>query len=299
MEAEPPRRRRLTLSLRVMMLLVLVVACWLGSISNKARQQRVAVAAITQSHGSVRYDWEFVNGTLTPGREPAAPRWLRRALGDEFFQHVVQVDLRDYSPPEGRLQRLGPRPEVILAHLRVLPYLQRLYFDDDLATDEGLRNIAGLTDLEVLFIYGSYKLGDAGIAHLAGLKNLKWLMIENSRMTDQGLANLKGLTRLEILALGGGHVSDDGLVHVGGLKGVIMLGLKGGDNISDAGLAHLAKLTKLQYLSIQKGRVSDRGLECLRGLTKLRKISIGDTMVADEGIKKLKEAVPSLKSVVQ
>jgi hypothetical protein len=167
----------------MLMLLVLVLACWLGWITNKARQQRVAVTAITQSHGSVRYDWEFVNGKLTTGRELAAPRWLRRALGDEFFQEVVEVALHDEDIHKGRFPTPRPMTQAVLAHLRWLPRLKRLHLEGDQATDEGLRNIAGLTNLEILFILDAKGLGDAGVAHLAGLKKLMtgWPMSRASR----------------------------------------------------------------------------------------------------------------------
>ena len=76
-------------------------------IVNNARQQREAVAALQKFGGFVHYDWEFVDGPvkvprgnsiwmpswgkLTPGRKPWAPDWLRRALGDEYFQSIVHV----------------------------------------------------------------------------------------------------------------------------------------------------------------------------------------------------------------
>ena len=104
-----PRRRWKTISLRGSLLLVLAIALWLGWVVNKARQQREAVAALQKFGGFVHYDWEFVNGpvkvprgnllwkptwgTLTPGRRPWAPDWMRRALGDEYFQSLAHVSL--------------------------------------------------------------------------------------------------------------------------------------------------------------------------------------------------------------
>jgi hypothetical protein len=57
----------------------------------------------------VHYDWEFVDGLVkvprgnllwmpswgkfTPGKKPWLPDWLRRALGDEYFQSIVHVSL--------------------------------------------------------------------------------------------------------------------------------------------------------------------------------------------------------------
>jgi Leucine-rich repeat (LRR) protein len=293
-----PFSRRLTFSLRTSMLLVPVVAAWLGWITHRARVQRDAVAAIRDFGGTVRFDWQFVDGTLTSGREPAAPRWLRRALGDEFFQEVVYVDLFDEDMNNGRFPRLRPMTQAVLAHLRWLPRLTRLHLEGDQATDEGLSNIVDLTGLEALTIWGAKELGDDGIAHLGRLKRLKCLMIENSRMTDLGLGRLKGLTKLERLILTGNQLTDEGLAQIEGLKELSCLCV-GGGNITDAGLVHLAGLTNLEDLDIQRSEVSDRGLDHLKGLTKLRVISIVETKITDEGIKKLQEAVPSLKRVVR
>ena len=66
-------RRRLSLSLRESMLLVLGLGLWLGWQARLAREQREAVAAIEEYGGFVRFDWEFVDGKPVTGaaRGPA------------------------------------------------------------------------------------------------------------------------------------------------------------------------------------------------------------------------------------
>ena len=66
-------RRRLSLSLRGSMLLVLCLGLWLGWQARLARQQREAVAAIEEYGGFVRFDWEFVDGKPVPGAAPSGP----------------------------------------------------------------------------------------------------------------------------------------------------------------------------------------------------------------------------------
>ena len=84
-----PKRRWKTVSLRGLLVLVLVIALWLGWIVQKVRQQREAVAALQKFGGFVHYNWEFVDGPvkvpygnliwqptwgkLTPGRRPWCP----------------------------------------------------------------------------------------------------------------------------------------------------------------------------------------------------------------------------------
>src|SRR4051794_4738222 len=96
MESAIPRkpiRRHLRVSLRVLMLVVLCSGSWIGWQVNKARRQREAVEAVKQYGGWVHYDWELVNGRVAKGTKPHAPVWLRKLLGDEFFQEIAEVNL--------------------------------------------------------------------------------------------------------------------------------------------------------------------------------------------------------------
>src|SRR3954451_6782683 len=96
MEPVEPKRRRLRISLRVVMLLVLIVAVWMGGLVTKARRQREAVESVRRFGGDVEYDWEYKDiGKVTP-TEPNAPRWLRGLLGDEYFQEMVTVVLHGH-----------------------------------------------------------------------------------------------------------------------------------------------------------------------------------------------------------
>ncbi len=88
-----PIRRRFKISLRTLMILILVLGIGLGWQVNKAREQLAAVAAVEKKGGWAHFDYEFVNGKLTSGREPRAPRWLRSLIGDVFFREITQVSL--------------------------------------------------------------------------------------------------------------------------------------------------------------------------------------------------------------
>ena len=76
-----PRRRWFTLSIRVMMCLVLVMAVLLGYVVQRARAQRQAVAEIQRLHGIFSYDWR---------------RWERprRARGEPTRPDVAKEDHR-------------------------------------------------------------------------------------------------------------------------------------------------------------------------------------------------------------
>ena len=61
-------RRRLRLSIRGLIVLVFIIAGWLGWVVNGARDQRDAVAAIRRAGGFVQYDWEWKDGVLPQGQ---------------------------------------------------------------------------------------------------------------------------------------------------------------------------------------------------------------------------------------
>src|SRR5262249_43397841 len=92
-----PRRRCFTLSLRALMILVLVTGAWLGWRVKRAETQKWAVAAIEKLGGDVSYDDNSPSGQQGFFNQRWAPAWLRRQVGDEYFQEVVEVDFYNTS----------------------------------------------------------------------------------------------------------------------------------------------------------------------------------------------------------
>ena len=85
------RRRYLRFSVRVMVLLVLLIASPLAWMVNKARQQRMAVAALETLGCSIYYDHyrETVND-----QPPVVRGWIGKLLGRDMLQTVHIVDAR-------------------------------------------------------------------------------------------------------------------------------------------------------------------------------------------------------------
>ncbi|HJT31663.1 MAG TPA: hypothetical protein VJ783_06385 [Pirellulales bacterium] len=115
--------RRLQFNLRTFFVLLTALAVWLGAVANRAREQREAANAIQAIGGAVIYQWQRrgdrrpVPGPLdipvVPG-EPDGPAWLRRIVGDDFFQAVEIVAFS------------AKRPTTEVEILKSLPHLQRL-----------------------------------------------------------------------------------------------------------------------------------------------------------------------------
>lgn len=146
-------RRRLTISLRALLVLVLASASLLGWRVNKANRQREAVAAVKKHGGWVHYDYEFVNGKVTPGRTPPAPERLRRFLGDEYFRELASVSFVYDDSSGQRYDNKDDRPcDEVLALLANQPEIKSLYMQGTQSTDTGMAHLKGLTGLEVLMM---------------------------------------------------------------------------------------------------------------------------------------------------
>ena len=77
--------------------------------------------------------------------------------------------------------------------LRHLPAsVKSLWLPVTQTDDDGLKNIAHLTDLETL-ILSQTKITDKGLKHLENLSNLRKLRVEKTRVTSAGVARLKSV----------------------------------------------------------------------------------------------------------
>jgi hypothetical protein len=300
-ETAQSRRKRLTISLRFFLLLVIVIGVALGWMAYKVRRQKRAVAAIQAYGGFVRYDWEVAspnapgfNGKVPATAHPPGPAWLRRLLGDELFQEVVQVSLV-YDESSGKRMNTPRRDDEVMPYLRDFPQLRVLLIQGEQASDRGFASLKDLGDLEEIYAWEASKLTDNGVANLKDLKKLRTLHIGHSRLSDVGLKYLAALPRLERASLQGNHISDEGLRAIQNMTSLKQLHVGLGHGvITDAGLAHLKRMSRLSVLDIQRSRVTAAGLLSLRKLPKLTEIWCSETGVTDEDVRKLPLTWPGL-----
>jgi len=190
--ARPVRRSWLTLSLRSLLVLVTLLAVWVGIVANRAREQRRIVNALSQYPGvMILYDheWDLTAGGEIPkprplGPPPGAP-WLRSRLGDEYFVTVIGVFLTgDWG---GKTEMPN---SAALELIRDLPGLRVLSLEKSSISDAGLAAIADQTELVYLWLDDTV-ISDAGLVHLLRMQKLKYLYIRNSNVTDAGIDALK------------------------------------------------------------------------------------------------------------
>jgi hypothetical protein len=198
--AKIPRRRRfLQFSLGTLLLAITVFGVWFGVLVNRMRRQREAVAAIERLGGAVMYDYDFdANHQQIKNGQPAAPAWLRKALGDDFFRRPVWIYLAGLNLKAGDL-----------APLENLSHLDWLYLGSCELPDAELAHCASLSKLRSLDIGGT-SISDAGLAHLARLQGLESLDIQSTAVTDAGIETLKRLPRLTEIFVNGSKISKQG-----------------------------------------------------------------------------------------
>jgi hypothetical protein len=160
--------------------LVFCLACsialsWFAVERDRARRQSDILGPIRNSGGLVGYDWQL-DAVVKPfgNFEPPEPDWLRKMLGEDFFEAVVGI------------------------------------IDTSDLTDAGLERLKDLTQLRGLSIFHT-QITDAGLVHLQGLTQLRELSLNGTQITDAGLEHLQGLTHLQELWLRGSKITDAGM----------------------------------------------------------------------------------------
>ena len=109
-----------------------------------------------------------------------------------------------------------------LSHVKDLSELRQLSLENTRITDQGLKSLAALTSLKWLHLDNNVSDGngkiikrvqitDDGLANLKGLRNLELLDLRGTDITDAGLEHLKSLSKLQQLSLNYTNVTEAGV----------------------------------------------------------------------------------------
>jgi hypothetical protein len=299
-----PRLRFLRFTLRGLLLFVLLFSLWIGWHVNRAHKQRRALAKIEELDGTVAFDyqyaptdshnlWAWVDRRI----ENPAPLWLREKFGEDYFRTVISVGLNRQLAFDPDISFLIHLPDLRYLSLRgelvsddflklladKLPQLVELNFGQSTITDEGLKQIGRLRDLEVLHIDAD-GVTDSGLQHVAGLTRLRRLGLNSSQIGDAGMNYLASLSRLKSLRVMRTQITDVGFARLANMSELELLSLYGAQ-ISDAGLANLANMPKMKQLLLSGSNITDKGLEQLAHLTQAKEITFLHAQVTNEGCK--------------
>ena len=107
-------------------------------------------------------------GKFTPEKKPWSPIWLRRAMGDEYFQSIVHVilyvDIKK-GHADSKWVNMGPADDA-LRKLATQTSVRTLQIGGQQVTDENLSYVGKLSGLEELNIGWGFHLTDKGSAAL-------------------------------------------------------------------------------------------------------------------------------------
>lgn len=286
---EEMKLKRLTRFSLGTLLLFVTAACVMLAIQRKqAIRQSQFLRAVDNVGGEVRFKHQVSENAegrfvADPSAEPAYPRWMRNAIGDEYFQTVDQLNLIDTDADNEWL-----------ANLQLAPSLRLVMLRGSNVTGAGLTKLRHLRKLEVLDLQHRRDLTAENLEPLSGLRNLTSLDLTGcSDVSDAGLLNIAHLTRLRSLSISGSKITDKGLEHLENMTGMTHLWL-GGTSVTDEGLEHLRRMEDLYWLDLRGTQVSDDGLKYLSGMRKLWQLVLWDTHVTEAGVQRLKAELPNL-----
>jgi hypothetical protein len=184
-----------------------------------------------------------------------------------------------------------------LQHLKALSHLRTLALFGTCISDDGLRSLAGIGQLENLsLVLIEHGITERGLAHLKQVRTLRSVTVDDLIWSpdaggmNSSLAFLKELPALESLTIFSLRVTDEGLVHVGRmcrLQNLHLYHAFAPMPVTDAGLEHLKELKQLRSLRLGIESVSDRGLATLSTFSNLEKLDISSlttSSISESGV---------------
>jgi Leucine-rich repeat (LRR) protein len=149
--------------------------------------------------------------------------------------------------------------------------------------DDGMASVAQLANLKVLSLDKLW-ISEVGVEQLLGLKNLSELYLADTTIGDDALAMFSKLPALRKLRLARNQIANEGLKHLEGLTELVELDLSEISQLSDEGLQHLSGLTNLRKLNLWRVPVGDAGVQFLKPLKNLEWLNLDNTRLSDEGL---------------
>lgn len=208
---------------------------------------------------SLGFDW-------MPG---PVPRWARN-LDDSLpvYGYLAEVEAMGLRHAQPTTAADAERVEDLL---RRLPALSSLSINVPPGAERIVHPLTGRRWIRGLMLIGPGTTNQT-LTDIATLPGITHLSISHSSITDTGLAELAKLTNLEEVDLSS-------------------------TEISGKGLSNLSSLPRLWALDLSDVEIGDSDLKAIERYPALRMINLRGTHVTDEGIAKLRQALPLLADV--
>jgi len=210
-------------------------------------------------------------------------------LTDEGLAHICELENLKHLWSSGWSN--SPLTDKTLENVGKLEKLEELCIGGTGFTDNGLKNITGLKNLTLFWLFCAPELTNKGLEEIGKLKNLKHLSLpRKTKITIAGLKNLNTLIKLENLDIHSAR-QDNAVMDISRLTNLEDLTITLNrtrterDKFTDKDLACLANLKKLRRLQLCSPGIGDEGLKHLSELTNLDFLNISDSEITDEGLK--------------
>lgn len=136
-----------------------------------------------------------------------------------------------------------------LNYLGALPRLQHLHLPLADVGDDDLLRLSNACQLEELILSGNHRISDEGLKNLAPLVNLKLLFLTDVPIDGSGLKYLTRLPMLETLDIALSKLTNPWLEDVARISSLKFLNVATTE-ITDEGLEHLRPLKNLEHLVV-------------------------------------------------
>lgn len=296
---KPAKKRWRAISLRMLMLLVLIVAGWLGWITHRAKVQRDAVAVLRRHHASVHYRQARFKFPFIDSRP--VPAFLYRWLGADYFDTVFDVKYWGSGNPK----IAGADGDEVMQAACRLPGLLFFKFVECELAESGADGLGGLTHLRQLDFRPDSRMSPRMVSELGQLSNLEVLLINGDGLRDEDLAFLRRLGSLQsFIMMKGTTLTDACLDEIAAAPNLTVVQLYDVP-ITNDGVRRLRRLKNLACLSLNRSQVDrlddigtftaltqlaligcaieDDDLASLKTLPKLRSLNLEDTLITDVG----------------
>jgi hypothetical protein len=217
-------------------------------------QQAAGPTAVDSGPGSATSSGPL--GSTPASEDPQAAAYfkkkgwlLMRDLRISDGKPVVVLAAQDQAKPFAGVT-LNPDDYKMLARSKTVQLLDLRKVKN--TTDEGLKAVAGIPQLQGLVISGD-AVTDAGLKALAQCKSLDSVSLMTKNVTDAGVKELAALPKLRWLYLFGMTLTGSGFEAFAGSKTLESISTEYVDGLTDEGIKHLAKLPALNELKIGKG----------------------------------------------
>jgi formylglycine-generating enzyme required for sulfatase activity len=228
-------------------------------------------------------------GELTPAQLAGLlrARHPRGLILSNIGQHVADADFSSLANHiQLELLQLTTAPRLtdgLFAHLQDLDQLERVQFDGERITDDGLRRLARSRRLKSLRISGTASRGLV-------LDQFQGAPLESfacDHLDDEGAQGLGKFSTLREVSIAGSPITGLGLAAIARLPRLQQLDLSRCASLRDADFAVLGSAYELGYLQLVQTEAGDQAALELSRLNNLRELQIGSGQLTDAGLRQL------------